>query len=900
MAMPEYFSYQRNETDGCVTIIGLKFDLDQKQLDPTKDLHIFADVLTLSNGTLSLPGKNILIRARKIISQDTTLDTSGATVVPEQVPHIDPPIAASGVKCSESGQPGKNGGATPETLGAKGNKAGSINIFAGEIAGKLTLAAAGGKGQKGQDGQHGGNGQPGCNGKDAEIQYLEHPTEIRVIQGTKGGDGGNGGNGGDAGKSGDGGDAGDISVLTLNALAPGQITINNSGGSPGDAAAPGGGGTGFGAGTGGRLAKQRYTHFGEEWYISYDRAQSGSPGHNGSTGKAAPPAQQGKVGAKSIESVKSPEQVVLYDKFLLSQYLITMHQAELAYLAQDFADALTLYTWLKTMTYTPPKATDTLAPEFAALNQSVQSLIRQIGLGLDFFGNPLNHVPLVSLGYYQQAIPVLLSLGRDIENIYTQYTEWVKDQKKQYRAFDDSIAKGKQVLERFQKGIDQSKDDLAQTNTAIIQLTAEQENQYRVVLAAEETFKHAVEEKSKCNFEDVLKFLGCIISIAADGFDIFDAIKNIRGLAKGLEVESHIMQEVRTISEQIDDMRDNFKAIKDLNRPGAPDTAKLIMEQEKFEKALEPYMDMPEAQDYKKQVDDYIAVVQSRNAKLLSYTSTLAAIANYNAKLIQKQKEIDRILSDEASIADPTLSPYRTFVQGLYQDFKLMCLKYLYQENQAYKYWSLQAHPFSVADTTFAELDNFHGDIQGKIIDYINMVFSPHQPFKTVNLVTSADDPDRAKQFAQFKDRGTMTFQIPTDAGNYLGWSDIMATGFTVYLPGAVTSAPNNRLYVQLWHQGRAVMFDQKGGRHDFSHEQVLSVYQYEMQKDPSGQFVPVGVAGGILGGDARIALSPFSAWTLTVPEKFNPGMSLKNVERIEFTLSGYALPSLAKNAHAG
>jgi hypothetical protein len=153
--------------------------------------------------------------------------------------------------------------------------------------------------------------------------------------------------------------------------------------------------------------------------------------------------------------------------------------------------------------------------------------------------------------------------------------------------------------------------------------------------------------------------------------------------------------------------------------------------------------------------------------------------------------------------------------------------------------------------------------------------------------------PDtRQEQFNKFKTDKTLTFTIPADDANFLGWSNVMLTNFRIYINGA-SMASNDKLYVQLLHQGSVLMTDPAGKVSSFTHNRVSSVYQYDFVKGE-----PHTVAGGSLGGDTtgdnakRIPLSPFAAFTINVPEKFNPGAKLDNVQSIEIHFAGYAVPS--------
>jgi hypothetical protein len=148
-------------------------------------------------------------------------------------------------------------------------------------------------------------------------------------------------------------------------------------------------------------------------------------------------------------------------------------------------------------------------------------------------------------------------------------------------------------------------------------------------------------------------------------------------------------------------------------------------------------------------VHDYIGIAESRNTKLLEYTNDCTLYLTLTGKIEQKQEEINRIKSEIAQENVPGLISYRNFLYGLYEDFKVLCLKYLYQENRAFIYWSQQDSAFNVADDSFVGLGTFHATLKTKIIDQINTVNNPSQPLSDIRVVLSAKGPDkRTDQFA--------------------------------------------------------------------------------------------------------------------------------------------------------
>lgn len=885
MTLPEYFAYQRSKSDGRVTIVALALTLDQRQIDPTADLHVYADVLTLPNASLALPGRNLVIRARKVVASGGTFDVSAGAPPPPVTP-INPPQADAATTPGQAGPAGKAGGATQETRGARGANAGSISVFAGEISGRQTLVARGGKGQTGQGGQRGGHGALGATGRDAIIEPpIQHSRQRdwKITPALPGGRGGHGGPGGEAGRSGDGGDGGTVSVLTRK--PGGQLDGRVEGGAAGDPASPGGGGRGGDPGMGGRIATshQQSSHFQRQiWVLSNQRQGGATRGDDGRAGAAAPAAVAGKPGTVRAGVVSEAGQTLADNAFAVTQQLLTMHQAQLYYLAGQFVEARELYEWVQWVTEAARGQTAGTLGEQAAINRQARALLNQLGQGLDFFGNPVNHVPIVNLDRYQSTLTGLLGLGTQVEGVYQRYDAMLRQQQAQFGDFDTALGQASTTIERYARERETVAGQVSQLRTAVLELDDAQSRQFTVVSRAEATFKTAVEARAHdCSFADLLNLLKTIVSIAKSAHDIVKAVEKIGTLSidpKDLvDSAGKLVKNVTSIRGDATSIGKAWQGIKVLNPPDAPDTAKLILQQEEFDRAVQPYLDLPEAQAYRAQVHDYISITQSRNAKLLEYTNALVQLTAADATIDQKRLELSRIRGDLASRTDPTLAPFRTFMLRLYEDLRFTCMRLLYRENQAYRYWSLMPSPFAVADNTFAQLNAFHIQLTDQILTRIDTTATPRQPV-TFRLRLSA--AERPGQFAEFRSLGTISFDVPVGDPEFLGWKQVLLEGFTVEVANAKTAS--GRVYVQFWHRGRVAVFDPTGGRHDFSHEQVLAVYRY-------GSGVPAD--GGNLSGDGRIALSPFATWTLAVPARYNPGLDLSAVDRIDLTLRGFSLP---------
>ena len=910
MNTPPFFAVQKQTLNGVSTILAVEYTLDPADIDPTTDLHLYVDTLTLPGQTFSLPGKNIVITARQInCASGAAFDSSGKSYDQPVVP-INPPKAASGSASNKGGVDGASGGVASGAVASKGDSAGNITIIAASINGQLSLSAKGGNGQQGQNGQAGGDGLAGDNGNDAIINRVQHdprhPDGWSVTQATPGGNGGRAGNGGNAGASGNGGDGGLVTVHTMTALATGQVTVANTGGNPGAASIPGKCG-GFGAaGIGGRIAVEHEQggHFNTKvWELSDDREGGAQDGTAGTDGKAATPAVKGKDAATDLSQQPIITKLFTPDLTTVNLVQLTLDYAEVAYLGNNLAQALNYYQWLEQLT-SGDSGDAGLNTELAGLNQRCKILQKQIGQGLDYFSNPINYVPIVTLDLYTQMLDGMLSTGGQVESTYNQYTAYLNGQSHEFDGMNDAIANAQTAITNYVQAQKDYYTKINATGATIIQLTNALVAQHNVLTAADESFKKAVEAKGQsCSFASFLALLKTILTVGVDVYSAFSdptartvstAVKDFADIGIGIENGNLVTNPVPSKA----DPASISKIWEQISTGGSDvdDSSKLIAEQNDFDKSLQPYLDMPEAQNYKKQVHDYIGITQSRNSKLLEYTNDCIQYIALTGLINQKQAEVNRIKAQIAKENVPGLISYRNFLFTQYQDYKRLCLKYLYQENRAYDYWSQQDNPFTISDNSFVGLGIFHNNLKAQIINSINNYSQPSQPLTNIEILL--DPATRPEQFASFQQNGLFNFQITLDENSFLGWSNVLLTNFKIYIQG-VTAPAGGNVYVQFLHQGRVVLIDQHGAATNYTHNQVLSVYEYTLQ---NGQ--PVTIAGGSLGGDGtggnqkRIALSPYASFGITLPAKFNPGVDFSKATGIEIHFSGYAVPRLNMKVH--
>lgn len=878
--IPSYFAYQRYESDNAVQIIATDLSLEQEMLGAEKDVTIQADVLCIEK-SIENPGKNLTINARELhVASDAVLSTTG----PEPKDNYKPGDRAQDGQGYDDDGNGHDG--QPGNEGSPGSNAGNLLLLTGHQNGTVNCTADGGAGGRGQDGGNGARGKDGDAGDDAVIQkglQTDHVTKVAQ----PGGHGGNGGDGGPAGISGNGGHGGSIVAAVMD--APPAIKGSVDGGAVADAVGKEGAGGGFGrGGEGGRKAKCNSRYVAETVItvceLTDDRAPSGAEGTKGLDGS---PGRKGQPGGKGeIETLTGPPATqMIINTSSLEQRQLTYHLGKLTYLDGQYDAARTIFQWLVTVC---PDLDDSETPDsdsvaWTQLKKQAQLELARLAQGLDYFGFPLNHVPLVSLQYYKDTLDAMLLLGGQIEQTYNQYLDEVNDQEKQEAALKNSLQQLDHDLKDLDAQLQQTIQDITASQKDIASYDTKIADQRIVVNHAQDSFKDAVEKHFECSFADVLTFVTSLILLGTDAFAAVSEIGSLVGdLSKEAVEFEKVIKRIETVTKDIQDMQKKWQDLQKVITPDNPDAGKLVMDKDEFDKMMQDFVDeYPVAKEYKEQVDAYLDLIQARNQCLLKYNALMLQRMSLEAKEEADKNQELRVRNLLAEQHDPTLAPMRAFMQQLYTGDKERILMYLFQEHQAYNYWALANKPFDVADNSIAELSEYHTRIHSSIIELMNQAghSGPRQKFNNITIELKPDDFNY--EFEQFRQTGKLSFTIPMAEPGFSGFAHVIATNFTAEIQNVSTS--NNRIYVRLKHNGIAQFFNVDGDYYLFSHDPIPAFYVYE----PTGKVI----AGGNLGGhnDSYIGLSPFTNWSLELPSdpKFNPDLDCSSVTGITLTFSG-------------
>jgi hypothetical protein len=858
--------------DGAASFLriqGLNVVLAKNDLDPASDLVVYADTVTIADA-LAFPGQFVKIVARRIVGgAEASIDVSGAAPDNTSIVKPDPQVS-----------PGADG--TNGADGIMGNSAGEIQLFSRMISGPLSLIARGGDGRNGQPG---GDARNGADAGDDNRTWCNDRSLALT-----GRDGQSGGNGGMGGYGGVGGNGGSLRIYAARALEPGTVTtvVSAGAGAVGGAGGSGGGGGRAGAGPmPGRVHVMRSREDTQEICVDEPGRRligtAGSPGRDGN-GYNTIHARGGYDGNADIGALTAGTSG--FD-LLFPQVLLELHAAELAYLNREFAGAQEVLTWLAfaldAMTGLASDASVVAADELTAVRQRIDKLLAQIIAGIDYFGNPYDFVPLVSvLSFKTLLAQTLLPNAKTLEETFDTFSTTAKGTAARLKALDDARAAATAVLTALSAEQKELVKEADRLNAVITDLGNDLDHQRAALFGLGPIFENAVKSHGLgCTLSECIIFASAVIALASGTVAALGAVSHeIGDLVTHAETYARIVHNVEIVENsapQISAALDTLRRLQ--SNPGVdPNALKIGMTIKDFDAAMEPYLEIPEALQYRDAMHLFTGTAQTLNAKLLEFTGVTTRLSQLADLLRQKKGELERLTTQRTLSVDPDTAAYASFVQTMLVSAKACIIRTIYWRQRAFMYWSLDETPFpAIGDFRVAELDTAASRIEDRIVAIAGSIGRGTENLPTREVVLTAAALPFA--FDVFARTGILRFAIPTDHPAFIGQAltKVRAVALSIAgLRGVQSSASKPaEAVVELVHHGNTRIRDVDGEWHHFAHAPRPTLIYLPLE---SGTSIVESLEGDSEVDVTFLRLSPFAIWTIEVRPQENPALDLTGV----------------------
>lgn len=594
------------------------------------------------------------------------------------------------------------------------------------------------------------------------------------------------------------------------------------------------------------------------------------------------------------------------DSLSLSQLRMLLFKAELDYLNRRFVDAADIFNWIATLTQAQPPQSSTPPPQAPPvplpdqshistdptlkkiLNARAHAMLLQMNSGLDYFGHARYYVELENYEAYAKVLSVLLAGGEVIETQYAAFS--AKDS-----ALANKIAAAKTIISQKQSEVDELNGLLLQTKKQINDLN-QQVYQYQSLLVplqsalanAEQAFKDAVKAKSGgCDLLSLIAFAAAAVSLATGVGEVIAGVAGAAGALQTISSSGHALDdlkqiflgtddknltvEVKDLRGDFDKMKQGYSQIKDTVAKIEDNTTKLGVDQQEFDKQLEAYKGLPQAQEYKSLLDSFTATAKARNQKSIELTGAFATASDLLQKIQDASDDLAKQQATISNTVNPDLDAIAAYLGRAVDDTKLQVMKALDGARRALEFYALTDVPETYVDKTVALLRATYDHWTTQIADVQNNIGRPPQPFnEDAGLALAFSRQQDSRLFSLFDTNGKIAFEFPLThprlaAASYMRC--VRVSAYSVVIGGL---PPNTVEYMDanLTQMGRSEFRNIQGKQMTFTHAPRAAGFSQNLAtgkigskgtfNQPQSNFVDLGLCGSWLldltaiSGDAR------------------------------------------------
>lgn len=582
----------------------------------------------------------------------------------------------------------------------------------------------------------------------------------------------------------------------------------------------------------------------------------------------APPAERGST---NISQITHGEMGAHADDMFLD---LCMRTTEIDYLNGQYHRAGTTLVFLlrimTTDTVAGPGSTDLTPAETRRRRAKV--LLRQLELGLDFYGMPLNYVPLIGFDYFKNTLKNLVEPLKSIESSYFAAVAAGGDLTATRNATTSAVIDIDETIKNLQNEKQDASNQAVIMEHDIASLRSSLDNIWHELLDASEEFKRAVaREAGGCDFFDVILCVGSIAAIAASAgtatmaivaasnMILSDDLKDDEGnpITGSMETLKYNVEKVSSVADSVESLRNSFVSFRDLLLPQQPelstlpsDRAKLLMEKEKLDSEIQPYLHLPEAVRYQSLIHSFIDTSIARNNRILEYNAIHNAIQAVSVSIDELDHKKKILISDQARREHLLPHDYVRLLGAGYRATRWAYIRILHQAHRALDYLELNVQPFEVADESSSTLGRATARLISRIDDEMERRGKPLDVMKNIPIELNSYIGAHAGE--ALLRSGIIAFSIPISESAFQGMSHVKVQGLRLAAP-RIPTGPT--MTVSLTHHGNSRIVDQRGRVHNFSHIPVSGVSKRFAGKEDFSIMT--------FGGGDYVGVSPFGAWTL-------------------------------------
>ncbi|QND19234.1 hypothetical protein HB774_02565 [Rhizobium leguminosarum bv. viciae] len=334
--------------------------------------------------------------------------------------------------------------------------------------------------------------------------------------------------------------------------------------------------------------------------------------------------------------------------------------------------------------------------EISTVANQALLLLQRLRTGLDAFGHAPNYVSNLSPKYLTNASDRLLDIAEKVESEHEKYLTALSNLQDASEPLKASLELAKESIQETGENIREYDATANQVQDEIADLSVTIEVVKQKLLSAEEAFQDAISSKAgNCSLGQMIQFVVGVVAICYGMYQGAIAVADSFKTANSTTSDGSIIKDMQflvdtfdknKVDEHFKKMQDGFAKVQDALKTN--DT-KLVVSLESFETQLKPYLDMPEAVEYRDLMRQLVDVARAKNDKQVLYTQLV--LKSTKAKLDEEALRLETVRVGRlvAETNNPALTDCVTFLTALLVKVKLEVLELLDLRRRALVYETL-------------------------------------------------------------------------------------------------------------------------------------------------------------------------------------------------------------------
>jgi hypothetical protein len=407
------------------------------------------------------------------------------------------------------------------------------------------------------------------------------------------------------------------------------------------------------------------------------------------------------------------------------------------------------------------------SPGLLALRADV--LLRQIKLGYNYYGQPRNWIPPVSLTEFRSQLKPILDNLQTVEAYLASTACDLANQQADNQQFNNTLQNIATLNDQLALDLNQGNQYIKQILVVISDLANDIASQFNVVQQQQAEFNAEVQRNASggdgCGFQVVFEIVVAIVAVVAAVYTagaslaalasstalaassgaaaIGAGATSVENLKKAYESFQTIEKNIETAKAKVDDIVAKFNALKqDFAMSVSQDTTRIALDESgydsltkdklaNFDKTIDgANVSSATKEQFKATVHKYVQLVQLRNKKIFDHDSMVLTIQSLARRIVELEVQSNQVHTAQAAFLQSNNLPDSTSYVALIkqaQEAQLMIARDLvWNESAAFSLMTMDSSLAAIGGVaqlfsyqpSVANLVQIHNQTQQRVLNW--------------------------------------------------------------------------------------------------------------------------------------------------------------------------------------